>query len=533
MKSLSPIAALAAALLTLASPALAWDPAKAGRYGGLDLDQIDIGGAAQMRGGVTIGGSAPDAPVKILPTTGTPTFLNAHAPSNSPQPDGIYITPSGPYVDYCSIGGCLDGPHLRSHMLINTTTKTGADAQENALAINFTSKTGAYRRRENNTAYTTGETVKVFGSVCSAYNGGQLQSDLPDCMYQVAQGGTTGTTPPTKNTNGQRDGSVVWNYFGAGINDGKTGLNIACNAETGSGQIWCTNFNFSIRYKGAGTAWGEEKDCNNGNEDSSAGTRFLMACTFYGGGGAGTFPFLAHQFVGSGAVNSGSANPYGAHAFIHIAGEPSDVGSVIKDNVILDAGNSDTTIRALAGRRHALAFLFDESNSQVILRGTGSHAGGGIDFKGATFPAGSAIAVPTTSYIEWDGGNYIGRNAAVGAFTMGSSTSGTGYSAAIWDNGDLSYANHLWSRGNAPVLTSCGSSTLQTGATDDHGVIALQAGSTGCQIQFAASRQQKPSCNFWMTSGQVPAGSINSASIALAYSSAPAYTEVHYQCMGR
>jgi hypothetical protein len=41
---------------------------------------------------------------------------------------------------------------------------------------------------------------------------------------------------------------------------------------------------------------------------------------------------------------------------------------------------------------------------------------------------GALPAVPTTSFIEWDGGNYIGRNAGLGAFTIGSSTSGAGYS---------------------------------------------------------------------------------------------------------
>lgn len=485
--------------------------------------------------GLGVGSSVIPGHIKFMPS-GVTTFLDAHAPSNSPQPDGIYITPSGPYVDYCSIGGCLDGPHLRSHMLINTTTKAGPESQENALAINFTSNTGKYKQRAPGTsgvAFATGEKVKVFGSICSAYNGGILQTDLPDCMYEVAQGGLTGNTPPTGNGNGQQDGSVVWNYFGAGINDGKTALNIACNAEEGSGQIWCTNFNFSIRYKGAGTAWGEEKDCNNGNEDSNAGTRFFMACTFYGGGGAGTFPFLAHQFVGSGAVNAGGPDPYGAHSFIHIAGEPSDVGSVIKDHVLLDAGNSHSTIRALAGRRHTDAFLWDESNSQVVLKASGTHAGGGIDFKQSQFPAGTAIAVPTTSFIEWDGGNYIGRNASVGAFTIGSSTSGTGYSAAIWDNGDLSYGRHLWSRGLAPTLASCGSSTLQAGATDDHGVISLQTGATGCQIQFSSARANKPACTFWMTSGQVPSGSTANVGVVLAFSAAPASTEIQYQCMGR
>lgn len=516
---------LALAALLGASPAFARE---AGR-----LDELEVGGPVQARGGLTVGGAAGGAPIRLLPSTGTPAFLDAHAPSNAPQPDGIYITPSGPFVDYCSVGGCLDGPHLRAHMLINTTTKAGPDAQENALAINFTSKTGAYKRWAAKTAFATGDYVKVFGSVCSAHNGGVLQADLPDCIYEVVSGGTSGSRGPTGNTTSYQDGSVRWKFFSPGINDGKTALNIACTAEDGSGQVWCTNFNFSVRYKGGGTAWGEEKDCNNANEDSNAGTRFFMACTFYGGGAAGTFPFLAYQFVGSGAVNAGGPAPYGAHSFIHIAGEPSDVGSVIKDHVLLDAGHSGSTIRALAGRRHEDGFLVDESDSRVILKGSGRHAGGGIDFKQAKFPDGTAIAVPASSFVEWDGGSYIGRNGAVGAFTIGRSTSGTAYGAAIWDNADLSYGNHLWSRGSAPALGACASGSLAAGATDDHGVVSLPAGSKGCRIAFAAARAQKPACTFWMTSGQVPSGSVTEAAVTLAYAPVPAGTEIHYQCMGR
>ncbi len=162
---------LALAVLLGASPALARE---AGR-----LDELEVGGPVQARDGLTVGGGAGGAPIRLLPSTGTPAFLDAHAPSNAPQSDGIYITPSGPFVDYCSVGGCLDGPHLRAHMLINTTTKAGPDAQENALAINFTSKTGSYKRWAAKTAFATGDYVKVFGSVCSAPNGGVLQTDLP------------------------------------------------------------------------------------------------------------------------------------------------------------------------------------------------------------------------------------------------------------------------------------------------------------------------------------------------------------------
>ncbi|MEE9481838.1 hypothetical protein [Methylobacterium ajmalii] len=515
--------AVAAVLALAAVPAMAWDYSQVGSYPNIDANNVE---ARQL---VTHGGATLMLP---LPSGVAPYFVNVHNLANTPQPDGIYITPYGPYVDYCSIGGCLDGNHLRTTMLINTTTQAEADAQENALAINFTSKTGKTVAYEVGKQYNIGDRVKVRYSRCEFPVGGGTSSE-EDCIYTPVVAGVAAGNRPTGNGQSIQDGPVTWRFFGAGINDGKTALNIACNAEEGSGQIWCTNFNFSVRYKGAGTAWGEEKDCNNGNEDSSAGSRFFMACTFYGGGGAGTFPFLAHQFVGSGAVNAGGPQPWGAHSFIHIAGEPGDTGSVIKDQVLLDAGNSGSTIRALAGRRHTDAFLWDESNSTRVLRASGSHAVAGIDFTSAQFPSGNAVILPNGSFINWAGGGLIGHNGAIGAFTIGTSNSGETYSVAAHDNGDLSYGNHLGSRGARPTLSACGASTLVDGATDDHGIISVEGGTTACALNFASARQKKASCTFWMTSGQGVSGGTSSAGVQLFYPSAPLYTEIHYHCLGR
>lgn len=533
---------LALALGLFATPTLALDrgpPAQT--FGPLTVPSASVAGqvsAGSLKSptvsaqGANIGsGDATVGHVKMLPTA-SPTFLNAHNPANTPQPDGVFITPSGPYIDYCSIGGCLDGNHLRSHMLINTTTKTGADAQENALAINFTSKTGKVVPYAPNTAFTVGQSVRVFGSTCQFQVGGSTLTDA-DCLYTPAVGGTTGSSPPNGNTTASQDGSVTWKFLGGGPNDGKTALNIACVAEDGAGTTWCTNFNFSIRYKGAGTAWGEEKDCNNGNETSSAGSRFLMACTFYGGGGSGTYPMLAYQYVGSGAVNAGGPNPYGAGSFVFISGQPSDPGSVIKDDVILDAGNSDTTIHALEGRRHAKAFLLDESNSNAVLRATGTHANAGIDFISATFPSGNAITLPGSTFINWGNGSFAGRNGSLGAWTVGNNINGMQYSLGVFDNGDVGYANHLFSRGVAPALSACGGGSLVSGATDDYGVVSLASGSTGCNVTFASTRANKPSCTLYMTSGQVPSSSISGTGVAAVFSSTSAGTELHYQCRGR
>ncbi|MEN3238695.1 hypothetical protein PUR29_35240 [Methylobacterium ajmalii] len=515
--------AAAAVLMLSAVPAMAWDYSQVGSYPNIDANNLEV------RQFVTHGGATLMLP---MPAGVQPYFVNAHNLANTPQPDGIFITPYGPFVDYCSIGGCLDGNHLRTTMLINTTTQAGADAQENALAINFTSKTGKVLQYTAGTRYEVGQNVKVFGSRCNFQVGGNTLNDA-DCIYTPTVAGVAGGNPPNGNPSSYQDGGVTWRYLGAGINDGKTALNIACNAEEGSGQIWCTNFNFSVRYKGAGTAWGEEKDCNNGNEDSNAGSRFFMACTFYGGGGAGTYPFLAHQFVGSGAVNAGGPQPWGAHSFIHIAGEPSDVGSVIKDHVLLDAGNSGSTIRALAGRRHVEGFLWDESNSTRVLRASGSHAVAGIDFQNAQFPSGNAVILPNGSFINWAGGGHIGHNGAIGAFTIGTTNSGETYSVAAHDNGDLSYGNHLGSRGARPTLSACGASTLVDGATDDHGIISVEAGTTACALNFAQARQKKAACTFWMSSGQGVAGGTSGSGAQLLYPSAPLYTEIHYHCLGR
>jgi hypothetical protein len=101
-------------------------------------------------------------------------------------------------------------------------------------------------------------------------------------------------------------------------------------------------------------------------------------------------------------------------------------------------------------------------------------------FKGATFPAGTAIAVPTTSFIEWDGGNYIGRNAGVHEAGRPAGNECRGVAAG-------------------PEVVGVGEVAVVPGRS--------RVAGTGCTVNFASARQKKPACSFWMTSGQVPSGS--------------------------
>jgi len=72
---------------------------------------------------------------------GNPTFVNVH-PLRNPQPDGVWVTPDGPYVDICSVGGCVDGPHILAQTAINVRTQQRATAQEVGWHLNFDANTG-------------------------------------------------------------------------------------------------------------------------------------------------------------------------------------------------------------------------------------------------------------------------------------------------------------------------------------------------------------------------------------------------------
>lgn len=147
MKRLSRLAALAAAALMLCGPALAWDPAKAGRYGGLDLDKLDVGGQVLLRGrsmvgngcastdgGYAIDGTqswqptcfgtflSPNQNVRVFPTRGTPkgadgnpvdTFKAVTGNLIQFQADGaIKRESNGQFINMDSVGGSVSAAEL-------------------------------------------------------------------------------------------------------------------------------------------------------------------------------------------------------------------------------------------------------------------------------------------------------------------------------------------------------------------------------------------------------------------------------------
>lgn len=467
--------------------------------------------------------------MKMLPQ-GSPTLMGAHNPANTPQPEGFFITPSGPYVDFCSIGGCFDGPRLLAAADLNVTTKKGASAQEVGLHINFAASTGRITNWAAHTAYNAGDFVS--GGSCTDTVGGSLQN-LGGCNYRAVTSGTSGSTMPSGNSSSITDGSVTWAWEGGGANNGKSAFSVAATFDANAGAGWGYVLDVGTSAGYLGPVYGEEKDCNNGTSDSYAGASPFWVCTFYGGGGAGTFPLFASIYSGSGAVNSGSGNPYGAHNGWFISGQPGDVGSTYQDAVIADFGNSTFTLQGGAGRSHQ-NFIRDDSNSTGAWTSLSGTHSAGIDMGGATISGGMALKMPSSTFLDWGEGGFLTWNGSIAAFTLGGSTSGTAYSLGVYNTGDVAVGRHLGQRGGSkPNLSSCGSSSLSTYATDVSGIINIQAGLTACNINFGAGYSQEADCVFSGSGGTPPAWGNSNSGYALSFGSAPSGLKISYVCMGQ
>ncbi len=479
-----------------------------------------------------------DRAISILPLN-APSLMRVHGEKSREQPLGIFVHPNGPMIDFCSVGGCFDGPHLLTPILINVRTQKDASAQEVGFHLNFTSNTGRVVYWKPATPYTAGDAVAVLNSKCTATVEGGLKQTLTGCLYRAQSAGTSFAhgQGPTGNSPTIRDGSVVWSYLGPGANNGKSAFSISANFEPGTGAGWGFVTNTSV-LPGVGDVviYGEERDCNNGNKDSDVGSPFFMVCSFIGGQGAGTFPMLAYRYVGAGAVNSGGANPYGAHYGDYWSGGPStDVGSVVKDAVIFDSTNADVTLKAAAQRRHAIAFLYDQSDSFAVLRADGTHDSG-LDFSRASISSGNFAILPRTSFFNWSGRAFLGWNGAIQAFTLGSTNSGTDYSLAVYNSGDVDVGRHLSARPQSKVsLNGCGTSKLSKSANDLHGTISVQVGESSCAVRFATDYDNKPDCVVSSSLGGThsPAYETSRQGIAMTFSASKTPQSVSYVCMGR
>lgn len=297
----------------------------------------------------------------------TPTYTNWAASTG--YANSVYVKANGNFYQQVSGAGCTSSTTAPSGISGNQTT-----------ANNFVDGTCDWTW-EGAAIYTTGTSTPTNVSEVVGGDGNIYVNTVANC--------TPGTSNPTWSGYGAIgivDGTCRWNFLATGINNGKTTTAVSQYVVAGGGNGWNHADGLSIgKNVGGIAAYGEEWDCNNFNMDSYAGSPFQFFCHFLAGGGPTSFPFFAGWYYGSGAVNSGSAFPYGMHYGTYISGSPGDVGSVVKDAVIGDGGNSTYTVQALSGRAHT-AFLEDDSNSTNVLKINGSHAVA-LNMAGGTFSA--------------------------------------------------------------------------------------------------------------------------------------------------
>lgn len=439
----------------------------------------------------------------------------------TPPSNGSFFHPTGTYLQFCSIAGCLTGPYMFGQSVLDATTRLDGTAQEIGAAFNFTNNKGYapnWKPSVSSTAWALSTSYAASAIVSS--NSGLFQNrgactsaasgvgpgfwqtpgygaveptanNIPDntCTWDyygaatyAAYSGVGSSTAlnvtevsnagniyqntvaacvpassgsgPTGTGTGIVDGTCRWGYVGPGLNDGKSGMSLASVAALGGGDHWGRVENHVIMPGFGASVWyGSETDYNNQNMDSYAGAPMLAIGHFTGGGSAQTYPLFAYEYLGSGAVNSGSRNPYGAHNGWFCSGQPGDVGSVVKDSCFADASNAASSFQILAGRTHNAGFE-DDSNSTVSYLITGTH-NVGIDLSAATISSGNAIRLPTGSFVQFNAAgsaDLMGYNGAIGALTYGATNSGTAFTFAAYDDGDFAVGANLNLVGSTPTI---------------------------------------------------------------------------------
>ncbi len=260
--------------------------------------------------------------------------------------EGVFLSPSGAKLFFCSVNGCYPGRHLAAAALINMDTALDATAQEVGLFVNVTSRSGRAERWKPHTGYARG-----------------MQVEAADGVYEAKRAGTSGpASPPAGRGVAVVDGGVLWSFRGETIHNGKTALGAGLNMVPGSGQGWSLVSDLTVQ-PGVGdqNAFGYENDCANYNKDSDFGVPFLMTCFFQGGQGVGTKPMFSYRYVAAGDGSS-----YGAHF-----GDFFNGAVTIKDATFADATNALNTIRVIPGTRHDSVFLDGStSNRSIDIKGS-------------------------------------------------------------------------------------------------------------------------------------------------------------------
>ncbi len=141
----------------LATPALAWDPASAGRYGGQDLDSLDVGGKTLARGGLAI------APA--CASTAGATAANGTM-AWEPSCRGVFAAPGQDIVVYPTRGtnrksdGSPD-QYMFTNLLIQSRGDGGVKKETNGLFINHETVGGSVSAASLDTTNSTGALISV------------------------------------------------------------------------------------------------------------------------------------------------------------------------------------------------------------------------------------------------------------------------------------------------------------------------------------------------------------------------------------
>ncbi|GJD65187.1 hypothetical protein [Methylobacterium frigidaeris] len=219
--------ALALAGLIGAAPARAWDPASAGRYGGMDLDSLDVGGRALARGSFMVGpGCASTA--GAYATDGTQSW--------EPSCFGVFSAPGQDVRTNLTRGTAAVDPSatpkvpnskLYAPFMIQARASGALDKEQNGMIINLDVLGGAQSAAGLDNTNTTGQLISV------------RQRPGPD-----------GEKPPS-----------TW------------GHNVDIHIAPGSGGV---------------QTWGVEYDINNFNQNCYPGSSCLSSAMYFNGIGGWT-----------------------------------------------------------------------------------------------------------------------------------------------------------------------------------------------------------------------------------------------------
>ena len=457
--------------------------------------------------------------------TAVTSIHNATAPYG--PANGVFMNPNGAYLDYCSVAGCLPGPHLLGEDVLFGTTHADASAQESLLDVNLTSSTGKATYWAASTAYAVGQEVHagsgqdiyqvtVAGTSASSGSGPNFCPGLSANPQCSAPGTETNASTGT-------DGTVTWTFVGAGINDGKSAFSIAGVMNPGSGHFWTMDSSL-VMNAGLGPipAFGYELDTTNNNQNYPI-PGALAAALFINGSNNYAMTAAIGVFTGGTPTNKAFEDGILFNGDNQVAGD-----------TFADATSSNVAFHALgAPHAHSVGFE-DDSNSTRAFLVTGSHSYG-IDFTQATFS--NAVLFGPNQFISFNGlSNALGYNGATGCLTYGSSNSGTTYIFEGCNNGFFGIAGHLFSRGNAPTVTGCSGTSLQAGSTDLAGTIIEGSSCTGATLTFAQANtvEADPFCVVmpW-NNGLTPLTSYSGTAAAFAYTHASASGQKFtYHCVG-